>query len=80
MKELKKKFTNIDLAQRLIKKIFKILRIRIKFIFKEVTIIIDNFDNSCINIFWIKKAKWISSFKRKYFLYFKFTKISHFRK
>ena len=50
-----KRFTNIDLAQRLIKKNIQNIEDKINFIFKEVTIIIDNFDNPCINISGYKK-------------------------
>ena len=51
----KNKFTNIDLAEKLIKKNIQNLEDKINYIFKEVTIIIDTFENSCINISGFKK-------------------------
>ena len=51
----KNKFTNIDLAEKLIKKNIQNIENKINYIFKEVTIIIDTFENSCINISGFKK-------------------------
>ena len=51
----KNKFTNIDLAEKLIKKNIQNIEDKINYIFKEVTIIIDTFENSCINISGFKK-------------------------
>ena len=51
----KNKFTNIDLAEKLIKQNIQNIEDKINYIFKEVTIIIDIFENSCINISGFKK-------------------------
>ena len=51
----KNKFTNIDLAEKLIKKNIQTIEDKINYVFKEVTIIIDTFENSCINISGFKK-------------------------
>jgi len=51
----KNKFINIDQAQKAIKKNVQIIEDRLNYVFKEVTIIIDNFDYSCINISGFKK-------------------------
>ena len=51
----KNKFINIDLAEKLIKKNIQNIEDKINYIFKEVTIIIDTFENSCINISGFKK-------------------------
>ena len=51
----KNKFTNINLAEKLIKKNIQTIEDRINYVFKEVTIIIDTFENSCINISGFKK-------------------------
>ena len=50
-----KKFINIDLAEKLIKQNIQNIEDKINYIFKEVTIIIDTFENSCINISGFKK-------------------------
>ena len=49
------KFINIDLAEKLIKKNIQTIENKINYVFKEVTIIIDTFENSCINISGFKK-------------------------
>ena len=49
------KFINIDLAEKLIKKNIQTIEDKINYVFKEVTIIIDGFDYSCINISGFKK-------------------------
>ncbi len=49
------KFINIDLAEKLIKKNIQTIEDKINYVFKEVTIIIDTFENSCINICGFKK-------------------------
>ena len=51
----KNKFTNIDLAEKVIKKNIQTIEDKINYVFKEVTIIIDTFENSCINISGFKK-------------------------
>ena len=51
----KNKFTNINLAEKLIKKNIQTIEDKINYVFKEVTIIIDTFENSCINISGFKK-------------------------
>ena len=51
----KNKFINIDLAEKLIKKNIQTIEDKINYVFKEVTIIIDTFENSCINISGFKK-------------------------
>ena len=51
----KNKFINIDLAEKLIKKSIQTIEDKINYIFKEVTVIIDTFENSCINISGFKK-------------------------
>jgi len=49
------KFINIDKAQEVIKKNVQAIEDKLNFVFKEVTIIVDNFDYSCINISGFKK-------------------------
>ena len=51
----KNKFTNINLAEKLIKKNIQTIEDKINYVFKEVTIIIDTFENYCINISGFKK-------------------------
>jgi len=51
----KNKFINIDEAQEVIKKNIQIIEDKLNCVFKEVTIIVDNFDYSCINISGFKK-------------------------
>ena len=51
----KSKLTNIDLASSLIKKNIQIIERKLNYIFKEVTLIIDSFEYSCINISGFKK-------------------------
>ena len=51
----KSKLTNIDLASTLIKKNIQIIERKLNYIFKEVTLIIDSFEYSCINISGFKK-------------------------
>ena len=51
----KNKFTSIDEAKDVIKKNIKLIEDKLNFVFKEVTIIIDNIDYSCINISAFKK-------------------------
>ena len=51
----KNKFINIDEAQGVIKKNVQLIEDKLNFVFKEATIIIDNFDYSCINISGFKK-------------------------
>ena len=46
----KNKLTNIDLASKLIKKNVEIIEQKYNFIFKEVILILDAFNYSCINI------------------------------
>ena len=49
------KFINIGQAQEVIKKNIQIIEDKLNCVFKEVTIIVDNFDYSCINISGFKK-------------------------
>jgi len=51
----KNKFINIDLAQKSIKKNIQVIEDKINYVFNEVIIIIDAFENSCINISGFKK-------------------------
>ena len=51
----KNKFINIDHANEVVKKNVKAIEDKLNYLFKEVTIIIDNFDYSCINISGFKK-------------------------
>ena len=51
----KNKFTNIVDASEEIKKNVEVIESKLNFIFKEVTVIIDLFDVSCINISGFKK-------------------------
>ena len=51
----KNKFTNIDEAQETIKKNIQTIEDKLNCVFKEATIIVDNFDYSCINISGFKK-------------------------
>ena len=51
----KQRFINIDLAHKSIKKSIQEIEDKINFVFKEATIILDDFDNSCINISGYKK-------------------------
>ena len=51
----KNKFTSIDQASEAIKKNIEIIEKKLNYIFKDVTIVIDNFDYSCINISGFKK-------------------------
>jgi len=51
----KNKFTNINQAQEVIKKNVQVIEDKLNYVFKEATIIIDNFDYSCINISGFKK-------------------------
>ena len=51
----KSKLTNIDLASTSIKKNIQIIERKLNYIFKEVTLIIDSFECSCINISGFKK-------------------------
>ena len=49
------KFINIDLANEEIKKNIAIIEKKLNYIFKDVIIILDNFDFSCLNISSFKK-------------------------
>ena len=49
------KFINIDHTNKVVKKNIKSIEDKLNYIFKEVTIILDNFDYSCINISGFKK-------------------------
>ena len=49
------KFVNIDKANEEIKKNITIIEKKLNYIFKDVTVVIDNFDYSCINISGFKK-------------------------
>ena len=51
----KKRFINIDLAQKSFKKGIQEIENKINFVFKEAVIIIDCFDDTCINISGYKK-------------------------
>ena len=51
----KNKFTSIDQASEAIKKNIEIIEKKLNYIFKDATIVIDNFDYSCINISGFKK-------------------------
>tara|TARA_X000000368_G_scaffold398687_1_gene368941 strand:+ start:1094 stop:2293 length:1200 start_codon:yes stop_codon:yes gene_type:complete len=51
----KNKFTNINQAQESIKRNIEVIEDKLNYVFKEVTIIIDNFDYSCVNISGFKK-------------------------
>ncbi len=51
----KNKFIDIDRAYEIIKKNIETIEKKIKYIFKDVTIIIDNFNYTCINISGFKK-------------------------
>ena len=49
------KFINIDHTTKVVKQNIKSIEDKLNYIFKEVTIILDNFDYSCINISGFKK-------------------------
>ena len=49
------KFTNIDRAEKVIKKNIQAIEDKLNYVFKEVTIILDNFNYSCVNISGFKK-------------------------
>ena len=51
----KNKFTNINQAQEVIKKNVQAIEDKLNYVFKDVTIILDNFYYSCINISGFKK-------------------------
>ncbi|MBD1172326.1 hypothetical protein IDG78_02140 [Pelagibacterales bacterium SAG-MED05] len=51
----KNKFISIDQASEEIKKNIAIIEKKLNYIFKDVTVVIDNFDYSCINISGFKK-------------------------
>jgi len=51
----KNKFINIDQVSELVKKNIEIIEASLNHIFKEVTIIIENFDCTCVNISGFKK-------------------------
>jgi len=51
----KNKFTNIDQAQEVIKKNVQEIEDKLNYVFKDVTIVLDNFYYSCINISGFKK-------------------------
>ena len=51
----KNKFINIELAQKSIKKNIRVIEDKINYVFKEAIVIIDTFENSCINISGFKK-------------------------
>ena len=51
----KNKFTSIDQASEAIKKNIEIIEKKLNYIFKDVILVIDNFDYSCINISGFKK-------------------------
>ena len=51
----KNKFTNIDEAQETIKKNIQAIEDKLNCVFKEATVIVDNFHYSCINISGFKK-------------------------
>jgi len=51
----KNKFVSIDQASEEIKKNIAIIEKKLNYIFKDVTVVIDNFDYSCINISGFKK-------------------------
>ena len=51
----KNKFTNINEVSDIIKKNIEIIEKKINFIFKDLILIIDNFDYSCVNISGFKK-------------------------
>ena len=52
---IKGKFTNIEEASKTIKKNVEIIESKLNYIFKDVTVIIENFETSCINISGSKK-------------------------
>ena len=56
-------FTSIDEAVKTIAKNIEILEKKLNFIFKEVIVIIDNFDCSCINVSGFKKLNGSQIFK-----------------
>ena len=49
------KFTNINDSSKIIKKNVTLIENKLNHIFKDVTIIIENFDNTCLNISGFKK-------------------------
>ena len=51
----KNKFINIEQAQKIIKKNVQLLEDKLDYVFKEVTVILDNFDYSSVNISGSKK-------------------------
>ena len=51
----KNKFTNIDQAQEVIKKNIQAIENKLNYVFKDVIIIVDNFDYLCVNISGFKK-------------------------
>ena len=52
---IKGKFTNVEEASKTIKKNVEIIESKLNYIFKDVTVIIENFETSCINISGSKK-------------------------
>ena len=52
---IKNKFTNINDASKIIKKNIELIENKLNYIFKDVTIIVENFDNTCVNISGFKK-------------------------
>ena len=51
----KNKVINIDQAYEIIKRNIEIIEKKIKYVFKDVTIVIDNFDYTCVNISGFKR-------------------------
>ena len=51
----KNKFTNIDQAKEVVKKNVQSIESKLNYVFKDVTIILDNLYYSCINISGFKK-------------------------
>ncbi len=58
-----KKFTNFDLAQNTIKNNIQTIEEKINYVFKDITLIIDNFDYSSLNISGFKKLNGSQVFK-----------------
>ena len=52
---IKNKITNIDQASKAIKKNVEIIEKKLNYVFKDVNVIIENFDTSCVNISGFKK-------------------------
>lgn len=69
------KIIDFNLVFNTIKKNIYIIEQKLNYTFKETILIINNFNYTFINLTGFKKTQWITNFKRKYYLYLKFSKI-----